>query len=360
MSDFFRLKKIDYELQKVINPVSFFDVNPLNLDSEKEIVLKDPDYNPYFIYSTTPFDFEQVQKQLASIDEHESALGELLNDKRNLFIDKCEMLKSRGSDKFTVFSKKVYGLPSRAVLDRAVSFLSLESENEEKVISSRKAVNMIQAEVRHQGFDYEVSSRQMSASAMVLVSKKRIYVKDNSMFSENYVRRLMIHEIGTHVLRAENGKDQPFMIFFHGFPNYLSTEEGLAVVNEERFGLLNNENLKNYAARAIAVKMAMSKSFSEIYNYLRQFFPDSTAFKITARAKRGLADTSRPGGCTKDYVYISGYMKVKKYLDNGGSLDALYAGKVGVEHIDRIKGVQNLSRPRFLPKNQTFKSLLSF
>lgn len=360
MSDFFRLKKIDYELQQVINPVSFFDVNPLNLDAEKDRVLQDPDYNPYFLYSTTPFDFGTVQEQLAAIDEHESPLGELLNDKRDLFIDKCEMLRSRGSPKFTVFSKKVYGLPSRAVLDRSVSFLSLESEKEEKNISSRQAVSMIQAEVRHQGFDYHVTSRQMSASAMVLVAKKRIYVKDNSMFSDNYIRRLMVHEIGTHVLRAENGKDQPFMIFFHGFPNYLSTEEGLAVVNEERFGLLNNENLKNYAARAIAVKMAMTKGFSEIYQYLCQFFPPSTAFKIATRAKRGLADTSKPGGCTKDYVYIAGYMKVKNYLEKGGSINALYAGKIGVEHIERIRGVQNLSTPRFLPKNQTFKSLLSF
>lgn len=360
MSDFFRLRKIDLELQKIINPVSFFDVNPLNLNAEKALVLKDPDYNPYFIYPKTRFDFDKVQEQLHSVDEHDSALGALLDQKRNIFIDKCEMLKNRSSPMFSVFAKKVYGLPSRDVLDHTVSFLTLESEKEPKILNSAQARDVLQAEINHYGFDYSVNLKTMAASAMVLVSKKKIYVKDEFQFSHNYIRRLVIHEIGTHVLRAENGKEQPFMMFFHGFPNYLATEEGLAVVNEERFGLLNNENLKNYAARAIAVQMAMTKSFSEIYNYLLQFFKPATAFKIATRAKRGLSDTSKPGGCPKDYVYIEGYLKVKEYLANGGSINTLYTGKVGVEHAHHLVDMPNLAKPKFLPKNQTFKSLLSF
>jgi uncharacterized protein (TIGR02421 family) len=360
MSDFFRLKKIDLELQKVINPVSFFDITPLNLNAEKELVMDDPDYNPYFIYPKTKFDYDKIQQQLHSVDEHDSDFGNLLNEKRNLFIDKCSMLNNRGSSKFTVYAKKVYGLPSRNVLDHTVSFLTLESEKEPKTVTSEQAMNILQAEINHHGFDYKVDRKMMAVSAHVLVSRKKIFVKENSVFSENYVRRLVIHEIGTHVLRAENGKEQPFMIFFHGFPNYLSTEEGLAVVNEERFGLLNNENLKNYAARAIAVQMAMTKSFSEIYNYLLQFFKPATAFRLATRAKRGIADTSKPGGCSKDYVYIEGYLKVKEYLENGGSINQLYAGKIGVEHLEHLDSVPNLSKPKYLPKNQTFKSLLSF
>ena len=360
MDDFFKLRNIDLRLQRIINSVSFFDVNPLNLESEKDRVLNDPDYNPYFIYPKSAFDFEEVQARLHSVDEHDSVLGRLMDQKRNVFIDKCEMLKNRGSPKFTVFAKKVYGLPSRKVLDRAVSFLSLESEKEPKTLSSSQAVSMIQAEINHYGFDYAVSAKVMSASAMVLVARRKIFVKDRSEFSKNFVKRLIIHEIGTHVLRAENGREQPFMIFFHGLPDYLPTEEGLAVVNEERFGLLNNENLKNYAARAIAVQMAMTKSFSHIYNYLLEYFSPSTAFRIATRAKRGIADTSRPGGCSKDYVYIDGYLKVKEYLEKGGSINQLYLGKVGINHSDILKEVQGLNRPNYIPKNQSFKSLLSF
>jgi uncharacterized protein (TIGR02421 family) len=360
MNDFFKLKKIDTELHKIINPLSFFEINPVNLNSEKEKVLADPDYNPVFEYPKLNYNPLKFQEQLHAIDEDDSVLGDLLNKKRNQFIDWCEMLQNRGNPKFSIFAKKIYGLPSKSVLERAANFLSLESEKEPKTIKSKQAANMIQAEINHYGFDYEVNVKTMSASAMVLVSKRKIFVRDDFTFSENFVKRLITHEIGTHVLRAENGKEQPFMIFFHGLPNYLTTEEGLAVVNEERFGLLNNEELKNYAARAIAVKMSMNESFSKIYNYLLEFFKPATAFRLTTRAKRGIADTSKPGGCPKDYVYIDGYLKVKEFLDNGGSINQLYVGKVTIKDLPLLKEIPGLNHPKYLPKNQTFKSLLSF
>ena len=360
MTDFFTLKKIDMQLQRIINPVSFFDVNPVNIEDEKAKVLEDPDYNPYFVYPEVEFDFDSIQYMLHSIDEHDSLFGEILNQKRNIFIDKCEMLRCRGTSKFTVFARKVYGLPSRDVLSKAVSFFSLESEKEPKTITSSQAAGMLQAEINHYGFDYKVREKVMSSSAMVLVSKRKVFVRKGFAFSRNFVRRLITHEIGTHVLRAENGREQPFMIFFHGFPDYLKTEEGLAVVNEERFGLLNNSEIKNYAARVIAVKMAMTKSFSHIYNYLLGFFSPKTAFRLALRAKRGIADTSKPGGCPKDYVYIDGYLKVKEYINKGGSIDDLYVGKIGIEHLHMLKEIPGINRPRHLPKNQTFKSLLSF
>lgn len=360
MSDFFKLKKIDQELQKTINPVSFFDINPTNIESEKEKIIKNPDYNPQFTYPEVEHDFNKVQEQLHSIDDHNSPLGEILNQKRNLFIDKCEMMLLRGTPKFTIFAKKIYGLPSKEVLDKAVSFFTLESEKEPKTISSTYAANMLQAELNHYGFNYTVHERDMSSSAMVLVSKRKLFVRKNFMFSAKFVRRLITHEIGTHVLRAENGREQPFMLFFHGFPDYLKTEEGLAVVNEERFGLLNNSEMKNYAARAMAVKMAMTKDFSEIYRYMGEFFSPNTAFRLALRAKRGIADSSKPGGCPKDYVYIDGYLKVKEFIDNGGSINDLYYGKIDIEHLHMLGEIPGINRPKYLPKNQTFKSLLSF
>ena len=360
MSGFFKLKKIDLELQRVINPISFFEINPVNLNSEKEKVMSDPDYNPVFEYPELNFDPLKVQEQLHSIDDHDSSLGNLLNQKRNQFIDRCEMMENRGNSKFSIFAKKIYGLPSKSVLERAANFLSLESEKEQKTIESKQAANMIQAEINHYGFNYDVSVKTMSASAHVLVARRKIFVKDSFTFSDNFIKRLIIHEIGTHVLRAENGREQPFLIFFHGLPNYLSTEEGLAVVNEERFGLLNNEELKNYAARAVAVKMAMTESFSKIFNYLCEFFSPATAFRLATRAKRGISDTSKPGGCPKDYVYIDGYLKVKEFVESGGSVNQLYIGKVSLGDLPLLKDIPGLNQPKYLPKNQTFKSLLSF
>jgi hypothetical protein len=182
-----------------------------------------------------------------------------------------------------------------------------------------------------------------------------------------------VHEIGTHILRAENGKRQPFQMFVHGFPDYLSTEEGLAVINEERFGLLSNYMIKQYAARTIAAKMSQTKSFREVYDYLVNFLGPGEVFKIVLRAKRGIEDTSKPGGYPKDFVYLKGYLALRELIDKrkcaDGSDDeafvdslvtSLYHGKIGIEHIDCLGDIPGLTTPKHLPKNQSFKSLLSF
>lgn len=369
MNDFFLLKKIDTELHNVLRPVSFFEVNPINIEIEKQKVLKDPDYDPVFQYSEMKTNLDKVEENLHAIDEDDSMMGVLLNDKRNLYIDKSEMLKHRGTKKFSIFARKVYGLPSKNILEQSAAFLNITSQVENRDIDSATAVNMLQAEINHYGFDYNVLRREMSASAFVNVSRRKIFLKINQNFSHKYIRRLTVHEIGTHVLRAENGKMQPFNLFTHGFPNYLATEEGLAVINEERFGFLDNYALKRYAARAIAVRMAQTESFSKIYNYMTEFFSPAAAFKLALRAKRGIEDTSRPGGCPKDYVYIKGYLELKEFIKKNTEsgklthediIKLLYHGKVDLQSLEKLPFIPGLAKPKFLPKNQSFKSLLSF
>ena len=79
MGDFFKLKKIDTELQSLTSRINFLDINPINRDQEKTKVLNNPDYNPYFIYPKSRVDFDEVQAQLHSIDEDGSTLGKLLH-----------------------------------------------------------------------------------------------------------------------------------------------------------------------------------------------------------------------------------------------------------------------------------------
>ena len=346
-------------MHAITRKITFLAINPINIDEEKEKVMKDSDYNPYFKYSSQNYDLDLIEEELNSVEDHESILGDIIKEKKEYFIDKCEMLKAIGTPRFNIFSKKVYGFPQKTTLEKSAEFLSIKSQEEEKTLNSSQTVNRLQAEINHYGFDYSVSERDMSASAAVLVGQKKIFIKNNKTFSENFVKRLTIHEIGTHVLRAENGRRQPFALFISGFPKYLATEEGLAVVNEERFNLLNNANLKNYAGRAIGVKMAHENSFSELYQFLLKYFEPNTAFRLTLRVKRGICDTSKKGGCTKDYVYIEGYFRVKEFLKTN-SINKLYWGKIGLEHVDLIKDIPGLNPPKFLPKNQTFKNLFSF
>lgn len=360
VSEFFTLRSIDVALHEATRKISFLAINPSNIDEEKRKVSADENYNPQFRYGKLTHDPDAIEEELNTVEDHDSVLGSLFAQKRNLFIDKCEMLRRIGTPQFSVFARKVCGFPKDSTLTRAAELMSLEPQNEKAVVSAAQAVNLIQAELIHYGFAYTVKQKEMSSLAAVSVVDQCVFIRKDAQFSRRFIQRLIVHEIGTHVLRAENGRAQPFQMFFSGFPFYLATEEGLAVINEERFGLLTAETMRLYAARAIAVKMAQDHSFSNVYKYFLQRVGDDAAFKLALRVKRGLADTSRPGGFPKDFVYLEGYLAVKKFLEERGSLQDLYCGKIGIDHVSALKEAGVLSRPRFLPKNQSFIDLTNF
>ena len=122
-------------------------------------------------------------------------------------------------------------------------------------------------------------------------------------------------------------------MFVFGFPGYLKTEEGLAVFNEERSGLLSNDILRTYAGRAVAVNLALKNSFSTVYTTLLEFFPKEEAYTIALRVKRGMTNTAKPGAHTKDHIYLSGWYSVKNFIAQGGRLNQLYIGKIGIQHV---------------------------
>jgi len=360
MQDFFKLKNIDAQLTESSSRFSFLAMNPTNIGDELSKVAEDENYNPVFEYREIPYDVEKTIQKLESIDEHDSYLGGILNRAREQAIHKNKMLLARGTADFTNLSLKVYGAPDRELVEQAKKCIAPMESGQVKTVSSKAAVNKIKAEILHYGFEYVVDDVAMSSSAAVQASQRQILVRKDCMFSEQYVRRLIVHEVGTHVLRAENGRLQHFNIFVTGFPDYLATEEGLAVYNEERFGVMGTNTFSRFAARTIAVDKAMGHSFSSIYKMLQDHFSPAIAGRITLRAKRGLEDTSKSGGLTKDYVYLHGYQMVKDFVKNGGSIRKLYYGKIGLEHVPHMNEIPGIVQPLFLPQKQFFKDLLKF
>ena len=357
---FMQLKKIDAAIFQAGEKIPFLAINPTNIEKEKEKVIADPSYDPFFEYDVPEGRLKEIIRSLDNIEKQDSEMGRLLEEKRIEYLNKSKMLLNIGREDFQKYDILAYGEPSNELVEKAKQLLELESSQDEKTITTKKAIEILKAEMTHYGFKYNVAQKEMSAAVDVNPARKNLYLKPHQMFSVRFIQQLIFHEIGTHVLRAENGRYQPFKIFICGFPDYYPTEEGLAAVNEERFGLLTPGRLKKYAARTVAVDMAKTKSFSEIYHFLRQHMSDSLAFTITLRVKRGISDTSKPGGWTKDHYYLEGYYRVHNYLKEGGKMKNLYYGKVGVQHAKELDKINGLSRPRYLPENQSFKSLLEF
>ena len=160
------------------------------------------------------------------------------------------------------------------------------------------------------------------------------------LYCKEKIKGVMNHEIGTHLLRTLNERKQ---VWFkkrdkYGLMAYIETEEGLASLNTMIESAING-NKKPYLWRAalhyFSSFYASSMSFVQLYNNLEKYLDDPVKrYKEVLRVKRGIQDTSLPGGCYKDSVYLSGAIKI---LQNRRKIDfkLLYSGKLSIEDLFR-------------------------
>lgn len=363
------LKLIDQRLWRIQQALAPYDyINPVNGDAEKvrflEHIEQSNVYNPQFEYEPlAPIVKEaftelcELQKELEDFPDSELIRLYMANMERR--INFLKLFQNREARAFTRISKELYGLPSQKLSAVASDILKQQSSTmdknreKEKIFTAEDFRTIIEEELLQYGLTWNIEmTNQMSARASVRSVDQNFKINKNARFSQTDIERLKIHEIGTHIFRSENGRQQPLKIFVTGIANYLPTEEGLATVMEEQSGYLDLYTLKMYALRVIAIDIALRSSFYETYQQLLPYVTRDVAYDIAQRVKRGLEDTVQPGGYTKDLVYLSGRQAVQKYNDAGGSLELLFVGKIALEQVTDIQRLLSggiLKPPRYLP-----------
>jgi len=330
------IKKVDRELYLISRYIFALELYPINYEKEKAKVLEDKTYNPKFKYPKVVFP-EKVKSGLTNFDINLLRWNKLYSDKKKELINKIKLREAIGTPAFAPMSYEMFGKPSKELVNKAYSLLNLPVTKISAKYNSISTVKKFLENLLAQGYNWQIREKDLVVGAMTNHVKRVLYVNKNRKFDEVSVKRLIAHEISTHIARAENGRNQRYRLFFMGFPGYLKTEEGLAVYNEDKAGLLPNRVWKHYAGRVVAADLAIKNSFSTVYTELLEFFPKELAWDLTVRVKRGLGDTSRPGAYTKDIVYLQGYYYVKNFIENGGNIKDLYLGRIGVEHIKIAK-----------------------
>ena len=129
-------------------------------------------------------------------------------------------------------------------------------------------------------------------------------MKADAKFTNERIETLIVHEIETHIITAENGKMQAYEIFNRGLANYLTTQEGMAMYNVET--QRKTPFSENYKAMShvVCIDECLRGSFSDAFKKLRSIgIPKNQAFRSCLKAKRGFYDTSKKGAFTKDYIY---------------------------------------------------------
>jgi len=347
-------EEIDQKLCLIDSHLSYISfLKPQNLKEETEKFKVDNFYNPQFTYPIVNIDFKDLHKDLKKIITDESDLGYLFKEKIKELETFIELIESRGSSDFSFISEKLFGAPRGMEFssNKGNSSYSGRKRHHPK-INSTELKSIFEAKLSEYNLnDWRVILKENLVANCVTNKDKKIFIKKSSLFSQKRVKSLIIHEIETHLLTAENGIRQKYKLFNRGFANYWTTQEGLAIYNSEAQSGESDDDFSQKTGLAEAIYLALHSPFSEVYSKLKERgLTGDNAFRMALRVKRGLTDTAKPGAFTKDYLYYRGRLEVKEFIENGGELKDLYYGKFNLKDLDRIKKIIDPSLTQILPK----------
>ncbi len=338
--------RADHVLGQLAHELPFTLINPENADAVRKKFLRKP-FEPEFAYAEAP-DTQRIRQRLSGLRLGRTRPGRLLRAERDELKRRCGFAEAIGTKDIGKSSTALYGEPGTGLVRSAKGFLDLPGTPEDVKIAFPEVRAIMKEAFAHLGFSYSIKRSSIVSSAYASTGTRTLQLRSKERFGRAFALRMTVHELATHALRAENGRQQPLSIFSRGTPGYLSTEEGLAAYNEERAGLMSTDVLRTYAGRVLAVAHAKKHSLVDTYEYLRQWYGKDKAFILALRAKRGVPHGSDKGGCTKDLVYLKGYLAVKEYAAAGGDLNILHAAKIGLG--DLPVWAEKLEAPKHSPQ----------
>lgn len=332
----------------------------MQVNKKKKFVKSKYTEEPVFKYAPIKISAYELKQKLAAIKTKEISdvsIRYMYESVISAYFDKIDLLSALNSNKFMYNSLRYFQRPSKKDIRNAEYLMHLpavpfESKNpplvpmEEVVDKFRNALEAYGLESR-----IEISNRIIS-QAMVLNSQKTIKLRQDANFTEKQVNALIEHEIGVHMVTTENSSNQQLKIFNIGLPVNTETQEGLAILSEILSGNITLDRLKKLALRVLVVDMMCTgASFNEVFKFLHYDHKvgRDEAFTITTRVFRG-------GGFTKDFLYLSGLVKIMRFWREGNDLTPLLVGKTSLEYYDLISEMierEMVDKPVFKTKSLT-------
>lgn len=155
------------------------------------------------------------------------------------------------------------------------------------------------------------------------------------------LKALLMHEVGVHVVRRENGDASPLALLGIGLDNYLRAEEGIAALAEQLIigtDLYSGE-IGYFSIGAAVGTLGKPLSFSDLYHLLYAYYILSIADKQfetegyyeldelrmmatdyawnrSLRVYRGSTGKTPGAVYTRDIIYLEGNMQMWKLLDS--------------------------------------------
>lgn len=349
--------EIDQKLIKIDEKLKLlYHLRPINLQQEHDEFFRNFKINPQFEYPEFKFDFFALRREIDQIHTDDTPIGLLFEKKREEIIKKIALLDYRSfPEEFTSASVELYGKPDDDMVKEALEYLdetSISYSQEKGTVTAQEVKERMDKVFADYGLqNWEVKIKEDMVSDAIAGKHNRLFIRKDALFSEKRIENLIIHEIETHILTAENGKSQNFELFKRGFANYLETQEGLAIYNILTQKHEEAKNLYLSISLVYAVDLAMKHSFVEIFEKMLDIkIPPERAWRNALKVKRGLEDTSEPGGFTKDFLYYKGYKDIKQFAEQGDLIKDLYRGKFNLKDLEIVLSMSGIKEPKYIPK----------
>jgi uncharacterized protein (TIGR02421 family) len=308
-----------------------------------------------------PLEFEPdlVRRDLYNLEIEnvtDPALHTLFRTKRDEIARQITALEDRDTSRFVYGSLQLYGgvaEPLASAAEELLEAIPPQTPNTRSVTAGAFAEAARAEFDRYRAVypDFPAHFEVRGDISELMVSFGRLLIPEAATFSANRIEPLLHHEVGTHVVTYQNGARQPLTLLTIGLPGYDETQEGLAVLAEYLTGGLDPRRLRVLAARVVAVAtMLDGAEFREIFESLRaeHRMPTRTAWSIASRVVVA-------GGSVRDAIYLRGITRLLEALAEGSSLDALFVGKLALDHIPLIQDLLDRDvlqapwiRPRWL------------
>jgi hypothetical protein len=215
---------------------------------------------------------------------------------------------------------------------RAPSHISDADDPESLLSQMRRRIGIERLPFRVE-VNESLSSRAATGERTIWVCKGRLLTKDET-------RRAVVHEIFGHASpRARATRQIP--IFSIGTARGADDQEGLALLVEERAGLLDESRRLELAARHWAVeRMGAGASFADVALPLVSDygFSNGAALGVAERAFRG--SDGQGAGLGRERVYIGAWLRVHARLARCPcDEDVLASGQVAVDAVDALSAL---------------------
>lgn len=346
--------QVDYQIHNISKEIKLLKrLTPINLKEELHKFKKNKSYNPNFIYEDSTEIVLDFLKNLNSIRTDDSQLGQIFELKRQELVNMTRSIENIGGESYTQYMSKVYPHPTPDEIKVAnqlrPNYKYYTGKGTETFTAKKTAAIFKEVLEKYKLHDWKVKIKNKMVGDISVNKSSHLFIKADAKFSDFRIKKLIAHEIETHILTAENGKKQAYRIFQDGMSNYLETQEGLAVYNQE---LALHIHPHNYFASGnlVATEIGLNHSFAETYNKLIDIgFAKEKALTTTTKIKRGLADTSQKGGNAKGALYFRGAQKIDQHIKDGGKLEDLYIGKINIDQLDMLRKIESINKPMYLP-----------